>query len=312
MKDEEKFWKGKEETKGKKNNYFTFSSFIQALHIIANQGFQNTKDDISVRMPKLFKHIQDVLSRNKSSPGAALKDKLRLIDSGDRNKILNKEPSDLYMMSNRSGISSKSNRAKSKSHSQGRNKKRKTSQRKRGRRYTKERNTPGLLNRSFLTAGINDSKNSLPALSAIYGSSFSKNQYYKRNNSGISSIDWNGKRKKKAFNLEKVNQTLDVKLYDKNNSLTLVGDPKLTKEYTSKKTPSGKRNLSMSNQNTYDGRNSREFKTINPLDFDARMNLIKQSNFARYEGIRNHRYKLQSLINQKKRSGSRRKSSNSK
>lgn len=81
MKDEEEFWKGKENRKTKKSNYFTFSGFIQALYMIASSGFQNIKDDLSLRMPKLFKHIQDVLARNKASSGLALKDKLRLIDS---------------------------------------------------------------------------------------------------------------------------------------------------------------------------------------------------------------------------------------
>lgn len=127
-------------------------------------------------------------------------------------------------------------------------------------------------------------------------------------------IDLNSKKKKKGFNLENVNQTFDVKMYDKNNSLTLIGGNKLGKGQGnfSKKNSGGKRNLSMSNQNTYDGRKSTEFKTINPLDFNVRMNLVRKSNMAKYEGVRNNRYKLQSLINQKKRSNLRRKRSNSK
>ena len=304
--------------KGQGNNSsFTFDAFIQALHCIASHGYEKLKDDISMRMQKLYKHIYEVMSRTKISPGAMLKQKLRLVDSKDRNKALNNDGSGLFVLSNRSGASTKSSRARSKNNNQGRrSKKRKSSHRKRGRRLTNDRHTPGL-NHSFLNSGVNDSKNSLPALSAIYGNSFaSSKQFVKRNSSGLAGIDLTGNKKKKAFNLEKVNQTLDVKMYEKNNSFSLVGPNRLSKEYytnSNKKSPTyGKRNLSMGSNKTYDERNkSSEFLTINPLDFEARMSLIKQSNLGKINGLRNNRYKLHSLM-QKKRSGSRRKSSNSK
>jgi hypothetical protein len=65
------------------------------------------------------------------------------------------------------------------------------------------------------------------------------------------------------------------------------------------------RNMSMGTNNTYDIRNSGEFSIINPLDFDSKMNLVSKTNMTKYEQLKNHRYKLRSLIQQKKRSGSR-------
>ena len=123
--------------------------------------------------------------------------------------------------------------------------------------------------------------------------------------------------KKKYGNLEKVHQTLDTKMFNKNNSLSLVVPSKIAKDIKhtigGKKSPGyGKRNLSMSNNRTYDERNNK-FDTIDPLDFNARMNLLGNSNMAKYEGLRNHRYKLNALMDQKRKSGSsRKKSSNSK
>ncbi|CAI2365010.1 unnamed protein product [Moneuplotes crassus] len=95
---------------------------------------------------------------------------------------------------------------------------------------------------------------------------------------------------------------MDVKMYEKNNSSSLVG-PARTKDYSSKKSPNNaKRNLSMGSNMTYDERKSLETK----------MNLIKQSNASQYTGFRNPRYKLRSLMTKGRRSASRRKSSNSK
>lgn len=188
-----------------------------------------------------------------------LKDKLRLIDSKDRNQILNKDTGEIFVTSGRSGTSTKSSRAKSKPHSQNRrSRKRKSSQRKKGRRMTNDRNMPSGLGNSFFTSGLNDSKNSLPALSAIYGNSFStSHNFNKRNSTGMNSLDVHS-RKKKAFNIEKVNQTMDVKMYEKNNSFTFVGVDKKNRELTSKKSPTAaKRNLSMGSHMTYDDRKSR-------------------------------------------------------
>lgn len=281
--------------------------------MIASAGFENMKDDLTVRIPKLFKNIQDAMAKHQTTNSEKLKEKLRLIDSKDRNKILNKEASDLFITSGRSGGSTKSSRAKSKSNSQNRrSRKRKSSQRKRGRRMTNERNTPGGLNNSFFTSGVSESKNSLPALSAIYGNSFSNsNPFNKRNGSGLVSIDVNGK-KKKAFNIEKVNRTMDVKMYEKNNSSSLVG-PARNKDYSSKKSPNNaKRNLSMGSNMTYDERKSRDLNSSNSLGLETKMNLIKQSNASHYTGFGKHRYRLRSLVPKGRRSASRRKSSNSK
>ena len=107
-------------------------------------------------------------------------------------------------------------------------------------------------------------------------------------------------------------------MFDKNNSLSLVVPSKIAKEthnkFGTKKSPAyGKRNLSISNNRTFDERATDNFDTIEPLDFNTRMNMINQKHAAKLQGIKNHRYKLKSLMDQKCRSGSnRKKSSNSK
>ena len=319
MKESGQYWKQSDSNKDQKVNNktnFTFDGFIQALHIIAANGFDKTKDDIIKRMNMLYKHVYEIMNREDKTPTSLTKPKSSLIESKDsRSRRVVKDGSDLYITSNRSGASTKSSRAKKPSSQSRKSKKRRSSQRKRGGKN--DRYTPGSLNNSMFKAAINDSKNSLPALSAIYGSAFhNHNKFGRRNNSGLAAIDSTNQRKHKATNSEKVNQTLDVQMYEKNNSFSIVGPSRITSEFrdsSSKKNSAyGKRNSSMTNQKTFDERKSSDFRTMNPLDFDARMNLLKQSDLARFEGLRKHRYKLQSLIQDKRRSGSRKKSSNSK
>ena len=74
-----------------------------------------------------------------------------------------------------------------------------------------------------------------------------------------------------------------------------------------KKSPGyGKRNFSLGNQRTYDDRNSHKFNGIGPLDFDTRMNILNSSSLTNHERI-NNRYKLHSLMDQKRKSASGRK-----
>lgn len=317
MKERGHYWKQVEGNKESSDVNFTFDSFIQALHIIATYGFEKMKDDMGTRMGMLYKHIFEVMSRKSASPGPISKPKPGVLDSRDTHKRVVKDGSDIYLMSNRSGASTKSSRAKKNSSQSRKSKKRRSSHKTKGsRRYGRERYTPGSVNASFAKPNVNDSKNSLPALSAIYGSSFDNYKTLgRRNNSGLAAIDLKQHRRTKGFNLDKINQTLDVKKLDKNNSLSLVVPSRITKEnlYDNKSPAYGKRNMSMGTNKTYDERKSGEFHTINPLDFDARMNLLNQSTIAKYEGLRNHRYKLYALMQQKRRSGSyRKKSSNSK
>lgn len=320
MKESGQYWKQTDSNKEQKVNNktnFAFEGFLQALHIIAANGFDKTKDDIIKRMNMLYKHVYEVMNKENKTPTNLTKPKSSLIESKDsRSRRIVKDGSDLYITSNRSGASTKSSRAKKHSSQSRKSKKRRSSQRKRGGKYN-DRYTPGSLNNSMFKATINDSKNSLPALSAIYGSAFHNyNKFGRRNNSGLAAIDTTNHKKNKPINIEKVNQTLDVQMYEKNNSFSLVGPARIPSDFrdsSSKKSSAyGKRNSSMTNQKTFDERKSSDFKTMNPLDFDARMNLLKQSDLAKYEGLRKHRYKLQSLIQEKRRSGSRKKSSNSK
>jgi hypothetical protein len=312
-------WKGADLNKDQKGNNktnFNFEGFLQALHIIAANGFDKIKDDISKRMSMLYKHVHEVMNRENKTPTNLINKKAILNDSKDsRSRRIVKDGSDIFITSNRSGASNKSSRAKKHS-SQGRkSKKRRSSQHKRGRRYN-ERYTPGSLNHSMFKAAVNDSKNSLPALSAIYGTAFSSyNKYGRRNNSGLAAIDLGNHKKQKAFVNEKVNQTLDVKMYEKNNSFSNIGHSRVSdfREHSSKKGSAyGKRNSSMGNHNTFDDSKSSSKNGMSQIDFDARINLLKQSDLARLEGLKKHRYKLQSLIQQTRRSGSRKKSSNSK
>lgn len=139
----------------------------------------------------------------------------------------------------------------------------------------------------------------------------------RRNNSGLAGLDLSNHRNRKLTNYERVNYTLDAKLMDKNNSLSLVAPFKFGTELKDgtpgKKSPGyGKRNASMGNHRTYDDRKSR-LSSINPLDLDARLSLLNNSNMSKYKKLRNHRYKLHTLIEQKRKSASnRKKSSNSK
>lgn len=319
MKEKGHYWKSHEDKSNSVDLNFTFESFLQAMHLIATFGFEKLKDDLGVRMNMLYKHIFETMNSNNLILKPQAKQKLGIVDSRNKSKRIVKDGSDVLIMSNRSGASTKSSRAKKHSSNSRKSKKRRSSQRKRGRRYTNDRYTPGSVNLSLLNKmGINDSKNSLPALSAIYGGTFESNKAYgKRNNSGLASIELSNTHKKnKMSSFDKVNQTLDVKMYEKNNSFSLVPASKFTKDLndtSGKKSPYySKRNMSFTNNKTIDDRASGEFSTINPLDFDARMSLLKQSNMAKYEGLRNHRNKLHALIQQKRRSGSRKKSSNSK
>jgi hypothetical protein len=312
-------WKGVDSNKDQKGNNktnFNFEGFLQALHIIAANGFDKIKDDISKRMSMLYKHVHEVMNKNNKTPTNLINKRAILNDSKDsRSRRIVKDGSDLYITSNRSGASNKSSRAK-KNSSQGRkSKKRSSSKRKRGRRYN-ERYTPGSLNHSMFKAAVNDSKNSLPALSAIYGTAFSSyNKFGRRNNSGLAAIDLGNHKKQKAFVNEKVNQTLDVKMYEKNNSFSNIGHSRGSefREHSSKKGSAyGKRNSSMGNHNTFDDSKSSGKNGMGQIDFNDRINLLKQSDLAKLEGLKKHRYKLQSLIQQTRRSGSRKKSSNSK
>jgi len=247
------------------------------------------KDDITSRVSLLYKHIYEAMNVK-----------------------------ELNVLSNRSGGSNKSSRAKKSTSHSSKSKKRRSSQKKRSRRYVNDHSTPGSINNSFVKVNIGDSKNSLPSLSAIYGNSFdSNNKMGRRNNSGLAGIDLSSHKRRKGHNSHKVNHTLDAKLYDKKNSLSMVVPSNIVNELRNssgaKKSPGYvQRNMSIGTNKTYDDRKSGEFSIINPLDFDTRMNLINKSNMAQYEGLRNHRYKLNSLINKNRRSGSRKKNSNSK
>ena len=96
------------------------------------------------------------------------------------------------------------------------------------------------------------SENSLPALSAIYGSSLDTyKNYNRRNNTGLAGLDLSNHRKRKP-NYDQVYNTIDIPKYDKNNSLSLVmphrTNKKLQESFSGKKSPVyEKRNMSFSN-----------------------------------------------------------------
>jgi len=102
-----------------------------------------------------------------------------------------------------------------------------------------------------------------------------------------------------------------INTYDKGNSLSLVAPARIAHDLNDyklgKKSPVyGKRNFSLGNQRTYDERNSNKFNGIGPLDFDTKMNILNNSSMTNHERI-NNRYKLHSLIDQKRKSSSNRK-----
>lgn len=260
MKERGRYWKHVSSDKPLNPVNFTFDLFIQALHIIATYGFEKMKDDLASRMILLFKHIYEIMNgndfendegnvskstKNKSrSPGSQSRYKDKQNDFDDNKRKVCKNSSDIFITSNRSGASTKSSRAR-KNNSQNRKSKhkRRSSNKKRSRRYANdnllfnERNVAHSINNSNLSSSnpfkINKrlKESSLPALTAIYGSSLEnyKNQN-RRNNSGLAAIDLSNQRKRK-FNIEKVYNTVDVKNYGKNNSLSLVVPSTIAKNF---------------------------------------------------------------------------------
>lgn len=208
MKERGHYWKHMGDSKDMANVDFTFDLFLQALHIIATYGFEKLKDDLSNRINMLCKHIHEIMSsqelatdtmhtskstKNKSkSPGGVSKQNAVFNEFQSRSRHVKKDGSDIYLLSNRSGASTKSSRAKKHSSHSRKSRKRRSSQKKRGRRYGDDRNTP--LNSSLLSNnpfyGKRGTESSLPALSAIYGTSLENHKRHsRRNNSNLAALD---------------------------------------------------------------------------------------------------------------------------
>jgi len=161
------------------------------------------------------------------------------------------------------------------------------------------------------------SENSLPALSAIYGSSLDKNKYHnRRNNSGLGMIDLSNNRKR-SINFEKVYNTMGTKTYDKTNSSSFLLPSKMPKSLkdtlSNKKNPTyGKRNMSFGNQWTID-ECKQKHDTAALLDLETKLNIFNRNKISKLEGIRNNRYKQYPIFDQKsKHASNRKRSSNSK
>jgi hypothetical protein len=230
MKEGGGYWKNYEEQKEFKSNNFTLDTFIQAMHIVASYGFDKMKDDLATRVSMLYKHIYEVMNRQLSSSATQNKSKIKVLNSREQNKRLVKDGSEIYMMSNRSGASTRSSKGRRQSQQNRRSKKHRSSNKRRSRRYAQDRYTPGWISSSFTKPHMNDSKNSLPALSAIYGNSFDTKKFCRRNNSGLAGIDLSSSKRQKGANNQKVSHTLDVKMYEKNNSLSLVVPSRIVQE----------------------------------------------------------------------------------
>lgn len=339
MKERSRYWKHILSDKPFQNVNFTFDLFLQALQIIATHGFEKMKDDLPTRMQLLFKHIYDIMNGEDitedqitlnniekpktRSPGTANRtNPLHSMPDTEENrrKIYKNNSSDVFITSNRSGVSTKSSRAR-KNSSQTRKSKqrRKSSQKKRSRRYAANKYQQLLYDQhqSFTVSQNKLKENSLPALTAIYGSSLDTyKNVNRRNNSGLAGIDLSNQRKRK-MNIDRVYNTIDTKSYNKNNSLSLVvnnGAKNLNDSFTVKKSPTyGKRNMSLNNHRTFDESNAQKHETATLLDLDSKLSLLSKNPNKKLSGIRNYRYKLHALIEQRKKFGSnRKKSSNSK
>lgn len=148
MKEKGHYWKHVSDDKDISSLNFTFDTFLLTLQIIATYGFKNLKEDLSSRMLKLFKHIYKIMSTNEKfnesmntskstksksrSPGTMARDKnIITIDAQDKSKRALKDSADIYLMSNRSGGSTKSSHGKNGSNQLRKNKKRRSSNQKR-------------------------------------------------------------------------------------------------------------------------------------------------------------------------------------
>lgn len=119
-------------------------------------------------------------------------------------------------------------------------------------------------------------------------------------------------------NFGKVNSTFDMKMKNIGNSYSLAAADRMSYDLniskTSNKSPDyAQRNISIENHRTYDERNPSNLDFINPLEFKTKIDFSNNSNANKYERLMNHRYKLQALMDQKRKSlPDRKKSSNNK
>ena len=96
-------------------------------------------------------------------------------------------------------------------------------------------------------------------------------------------------------------------LNDKGNSLSFVVPERISYDMNSSsitnKSPGYiQRNINITNHRTYDDRAPNALDFVNPQDFKTKMDFINNQNLTKYERLMNHRYKLQALMDQKRKS----------
>ena len=62
------------------------------------------------------------------------------------------------------------------------------------------------------------------------------------------------------------------------------------------------RNIIIGEHRTYDERAQNALDFVNPLDFKTKMDVMNDQNLTKYERLMNHRYKLQALMDHKRKS----------